>query len=428
MSRRRVVITGMGAVSACGEGIEPLWEAVKFGRTAIKPIQNFEHPFLRTAELPEFNPKPYVKKRKSLKIMSRDIQFSMAAASLALQDTGITSEQIDHDQFGVSLGTGIINYELNEISEGIMRGVDDQGNFSMPRFGREGIHGLFPLWSLKYVPNMPACHVSIEYGLKGPSNTITTSGAAALQAIGEARNIIERGDALYMVTGGTDSQVNPNGLSRMQTLGLLAASQQNQEGYCPFNEGQDGFVMGEGAGILIAEDLENAQKRGAKIYAEIAGYGSSIDEHIGMEQTLDSGAKVLSMQRALKDAGIKPAQLDFIVASGSGIAVQDVQEAEAIQKLFGGNYAETRVTALKPVLGHTHHAAGGLELCAAVTALNNQMIPPMAHMNQSANASLPFVAGEFLNRDAEYFLLNGFGLFGHNASIVMRRYRGGANE
>jgi len=354
--RKRIVITGLGIVSACGEGAEPFWDAVKYGRSAIAPLTSFEHNDLFAAECKNFNAKPYVKKRKSLKIMSRDIQMAVVASRMAIDDSEIVLDDVDLDHFGLSFGTGIINYELEEMSRGIQQGIDSSGNFSMPLFGAEGARALFPLWSLKYVPNMPACHVSIEHGLRGPSNTITTSGAAALQAIGEARNIIERGDATCMLAGGSDSQVNPSGLSRMQSLGFLPASEQGQRTYCPYNEGQDGFVLGEGAGILLLEEYEHARQRGATIYAEVKGYSSGIDGKIEMKQTLKSDAKVCCMNRALQDAGTSTSAIDFVIANGSGIAIQDDQEADAIQKVFGGDLEKTRVTGIKPIIGHTHHA------------------------------------------------------------------------
>lgn len=426
MTRRRVVITGIGVISACGEGAAPLWEAVKYGKTAIAPVQSFEHPFLFAGECRAYDPKPHIKKRKSLKIMSRDIQLAMGAAHLALEDSGLDPEGLEAERFGVSFGTGVINYELEETGRGILQGVDSHGNFSMPLFGQEGIRSLFPLWSLKYVPNMPACHVSIEYGLKGPSNTVTTSGAAALQAIGEAGHIIERGDADLMMAGGTDSQTNPIGFARMQSLGLLASSEQSQKTYCPFNEGQDGFVLGEGSGMVILEEYEHARRRGARIYGEIKGFGSSIDDGMRMDQTLNSRAKSKSMERALKDAGLTAGEIDFLIASGSGLAHQDEQECEAVRTLFGTG-GNLRVTGLKPITGHTHHAAGGIEICGGLLALENQTIPPLASFRHAAeNNRLPFAAGEFLNRASRNFMINSFGLFGHNASMVVGRVEAGA--
>ena len=425
MNKRRVVVTGFGVVSACGSGWQPYWDAVVHGRSAVREVADLNlngSAFKYAGIIPDFDPKQFVENRKSLKVMSREIQLAVAAGKLALEDAQLYKTAYDQSRIGVTLGTGIINNDLDEVGIGIKNAIDGSGRFSLAKFGQEGIRSLFPLWFLKYLPNMPACHISIAYQLRGPSNTITTSSAAGAQAVGEAYRVIERGDADLMLAGGTDSKLNPMGISRLDLLELLSKRKEAPEKvYCPFDEKHDGIILGEGAGVLVLESLENAQKRGATIYAEIAGYGSSSDFNFDPRDEDDFTGKRVAMRRALEDAGLEHEDLDVIVANGSGVPQGDIQESLAIHSFFPSSFGKLQVTALKAVTGHTVYSSGGIESVIAALIANKQIIPPVANLKKPyPECPLPFVKDKAKSSDVNVVMLNNFGFGGQNASLVFK--------
>lgn len=427
--RRRVVISGLGVLSPCGKGWQPYWDALLRPISCLRKISNLPGGGLFGAlagEVPDFDPLEFVSNRKSLKLMSREIQLGVAASALAHRDSGLSLEQEDRDRIGISLGTGIINNDLDEVGAGILKGFDDQGNFHMEKFGEAGIRALFPLWFLKYLPNMPACHISIALGLRGPSNTLTASAAAAAHAVGEAFRIIERGDADCMFAGGTDSKINAMGISRFHLLKLLAERKNDLERiYCPFDQDHSGLLLGEGAGLVVLEELDHALKRGATVYAEVFGYGTSAECETYTFETRAAEGKLAAMGAALQDARIKPRDVDFILANGSGIPSEDESEAEAIRTLFEGHFGNLRVTGLKPVTGHLVYASAGIEIAAAALALKHGCLPPLLHLRKPAKGcGLPFVTGTPEKRSMRYGFLNAFGFGGQNAVLVLGRFDG----
>lgn len=426
MSKRRVVITGIGMITPCGFGWKPFWAALLKADSHIRYLNGFSQDgssIKLAGEIPNFNPAEYVKQKKSLKVMSREIQLAVAASQIAIEDSGIVLDDSDRDRFGVSLGTGIINNDLDEIGIGIRNGINPEGQFQMSKFGQDGIRSLYPLWFLKYLPNMPACHVSIARGLRGPSNTITTSSAAGAHALGEAFRVIERGDADLMLAGSTDSKINAMGIARFHLLGLL--SQRNhdpQTAYCPFDREHDGMILGEGAGLLVLEEFQHARKRGARIYAEIAGFGSSSDYNYDPRSTEDFTGKRLAMERAMEDASTGPEDIDCLVANGSGIPQEDIQESRAIQSAFNGSLSRLRVTGAKPVTGHLVYASAGVEAAASALALHHGTVPPLANLEQpDPECDLPFVKSKPEDSGTESILFNSFGFGGQNASLILRK-------
>ncbi len=426
MTKRRVVITGLGLVTPCGHGWQPYWDAVLAGKSAIRYISSLslqDFPVKIAGEILDFIPDQYIKTRKSLKVMSREIQLAVAASQLAMEDAKLVLADQDKLRFGISLGTGIINNDLDEMGLGIRSALDGEGKFRMKKFGQEGVRALFPLWLLKYLPNMPACHISMTHGLKGPSNTITTSSSAGTQAIGEASRVIERGDADLMLAGGTDSKINAMGISRFHLLNLL--SHQNhvpEKAYCPFDERHDGIVLGEGSGLLVLEEYEHAKARKAKIYGEIAGYGSSSDYNYDPRSSEDINGKRFAMTAALQDALMTPDDIDFIIANGSGIPLEDTQESSAIRHVFEKSMDRVKVTGVKPITGHLIHGAGGVELAAALLSLQEGVIPALANLvTPDELCRLPFVEGKPHACNASKFLLNSFSFGGQNASLVVKK-------
>ena len=313
---KRVVITGLGAVTALGEGVAPLWDAVKAGRSGIDTIQFGEGDGIwKTvgARIADFEPEKYVTQRKSLKVMARDIQLAVAGASLAMEDSGLKAGGYDPERFGVILGSGVLNHELDELAYSVGNSLDDDKKLDLKKFGNDGLSSLFPLWLLKYLPNMPACHISILFDLRGMNNTLTTGASGGLQAVGEALRIIERGDASLMLAGAAESKVNPVGLSEHKILDV------------------EDTAVGEGGGFVVLEELEHAKKRGAKIYAEAAGFGSSFRE-----------GRDIATQAALADAKIKAADIQYTQAS------------------------------VKPITGFTGCASGALDLVISTKTLCEQ--------------------------------------------------------
>ncbi len=425
-AKRRVVVTGFGVLTACGNGWEAYWDAALQGRSSIRSASalRLNSPSFKYAGMLEnFEAKAFIENRKSIKVMSREIQLAVAAGGLALKSARLSAEHYDPTRVGVTLGTGIINNDLDEIGVGFRNGLDEQGRFSMAKFGRDGIRSLFPLWFLKYLPNMPACHVSVAYHLRGPNNTITTSSAASTQAIGEAYRVIERWDADVMLAGGTDSKLNAMGISRFQLLELLSKREASPEkAYCPFDKKHDGIVVGEGAGILVLESLESAEKRGATVYAEIAGYGSSSDFNYDPRDPDDFTGKRVAIRRALEDAAVEPGDVDVIVANGSGLPMEDVQESLAIRSLYAGDLKKLHVTAVKPVTGNLVYAAGGVEAVVAALIPQQGRIPPVANLETvDPRCALPFVTGRAKTCDVNVSVLNTFGLGGQNASLVFKK-------
>jgi 3-oxoacyl-[acyl-carrier-protein] synthase II len=426
MNERRVVITGLGVVTPCGVGWQPYWKAVLQGRSHIRYLSDYSSngfPAKLFGQISDFDPSLFVGQRKLLKVMSREIQLAIAASKLALEDAHIVPKEYDCSRFGISIGTGIINNDLDEIGIGIRNSLDSEGKFQIKKFGQEGIHSLYPLWLLKYLPNMPACHISIAYGLRGPSNTITTSSAAGTQAIGEAFRVIKRGDADWMLAGSTDSKINPMGVARFYLLGLLSYRNHIPEkAYCPFDERHDGFILGEGAGLLVLEERKHALQRGARIYGEVVGYGASSDFNYDPRSTEDFTGKCLAMRRAFEDASVSSADIDFILANGSGIPHEDIQETLAIQTVFQDQVRNLRVTAVKPITGHLVYGSGGVEMTAALLSLYQGVIPPLTNLETPDPAcDLPFVTPEVEALDARMFLLNSFGFGGQNACLVVRK-------
>ncbi len=426
MNLRRIVITGIGVVTPAGIGVEPYWTAVLSAESKIAPLHlsaGSTRASIDGGRVPDFDPDQFIRQRKQLKMMSREIQLAVAASSLALQDSAFRVASGESFRCGISLGAGVLNTDLDEFAASIKASLDERGELSMSRFGSEGLRAFFPLWFLKYLPNMPACHVAMTHGFRGPSNTLTTSAAAGAQAIGEACRVIRRGDADLMLAGGTDSKINPIAISRFRLLGLLSKrSECPQTAYCPFDERHNGLFLGEGSGFLVLEERAHAQKRGARIYGEVRGYGDSSDYNHDPRETEDFTGKRMAMTRALEEGSLDLSDIDFILANGSGIPTEDDQEAMAIRSLFEHRFGELLVTGVKPITGHGVYAAGGIEIAAGLLALRDGLIPPLANFQRpSPVCDLPIVKEEGRQTAPETFLFNSFGFGGQNACLVVSR-------
>lgn len=342
--------------------------------------------------------------------MSRDIQLAVAASLLAVRDAGIQIKESDPTRAGVTLGSGLINNDLEELGLGIRQSLDPEGRFELGRFGREGIRALYPLWLLKYLPNMPACHIAITHGLKGPNNTLLTSSTGCLQAVGEASRVIERDDADVMLAGASDSKINPLGLARLHLLGILSPRNHFPgEVYRPFDRHRDGLVVGEGAGIFILEERQHALKRGARIYGEILGYSAK------------PNAQERSMKGALAEAECDLGEISFVHANGSGVPREDISEAKSIAQVFHNGSKRIPVIASKSVMGHLVDAVGTAELGLSLLALERKLLPPITNLEEPDPAcDLNFVTRNPQATKGLAFLLHTFGLGGQSAALVIR--------
>jgi 3-oxoacyl-[acyl-carrier-protein] synthase II len=426
---RRVVITGMGVIAPLGIGIGPFWENLTQGRSAVGPITLFDtgaFPVRIAAEIKDFDPKAYIKQRKSLKVMARDIQLAVACANIAMSDAGLDqSGKVDPRRIGTSLGAGLIPTEINELAVAIVASRDGQQKFDMRMFGKEGLEHLFPLWLLKYLPNMLACHVSIIYDLQGPNNTITTACAASAQALGEGFRVIMRGDADVMVCGGSDSKINPLSMVRYTLLKVLSTrNDAPDKASRPFDRDRDGMVVGEGAGILIFEELEHARKRGARIYAEIGGFGSTSDAHMDGLNCADGSGRDIAMKAALDDARVNPSEVDFICAHAIGGRDNDAYEAAALRRAFGETTARTPVTSLKSGLGQMGAGGAAVEAVACALATRDGVIPPTLNCdNPDPEVTFPIVR-EPRRCPVRTVLCNASSFAGQNAGLVIKKFEG----
>jgi len=434
MSERGVVITGLGVVSPGGLGIEELFDGVLSGRRAVKHIDLFDaasFPCRIAGQLDGFSAGKYVPKtyRKAVKVMARDIEIAVAAAGLAVRDAGITSIGIDAEnadvdsaRLGCNVGAGLICADLNELGSAVNTAVTD-GKFDFQVWGREGMNNLTPLWLLKYLPNMLACHVSIIHGAKGPSNTITCGEASGLLAVGEATRTIARGAADVVIAGGAESKLDPMGLLRQSLLGRLTTSgNEDPASACrPFDAGHAGTVIGEGGGLLILEESDRAAGRGARAYAEVAGFGAACDpealDHFGP----GTGGLAPAVKAALKDAGIGPEQVDLVVAQGTAVPAEDVAEANALHQALGERAASVPVVSLTGAIGDLFAGAGGVNLAVAAMALHKQTIPPAVNCEKVDDACRVKVPTEAAAARLGYALCESFTAGGQSAAVVLKR-------
>ncbi|UCF00325.1 MAG: beta-ketoacyl-[acyl-carrier-protein] synthase family protein [Planctomycetota bacterium] len=438
MSSSRVVITGLGAISPLGLTVQDMWEGLCAGRCGIDKITAFDAVGFScklAGQVPEYKIQQYVPKtyRKAVKLMSRDIELSIIAANGALLSSGLVTKGIDPDNINIepervaiNLGAGLISCDLVELAPAVAVSVTD-GKFDIHKWGKEGLEQVTPLWLLKYLPNMLACHIGIIHDIQGPSNSITCAEASAHLAIGEAAAIIARGGSDITLAGGAEAKVNPIVMIR-QCLLRRAISENNREpaGACrPFDADAKGSVFGEGAGVVILENLENAKRRGAKIYAELAGVGQSNNINTRYENLEADGRGIqMAIEKALADAQIEPEDLDLIIPHGTGIAVDDLAEASAIEAALGESAKEIPVWPTKSMLSNTGAASGALDVIAALCAMNEGMIPAAKNCDKKADGCNLNIVMQSQKRQIGYVLCCSYTYGGQTAAIVLKNLDG----
>jgi len=444
VNSRRVVITGLAPVTPIGVGVADFWNALLEGKSGIRRIQSFDPARFESqigGEIDGLKVAGYVPKsyRKAGKIMARDIVLAVAAAHQAVTDAGLHTKclvergeadrvNLDSTRFGANIGAGLICADLPELAEALHSATED-GKFSLAKWGAEGMHNLTPLWLLKFLPNMLACHVTIVHDAQGPSNTITCGEASSHLAIGEAFRTIARGVADVCICGGSESKTNPMALIR-QILGeRLSTSNDQPERACrPFGADRDGTVVSEGGGLVILEDLEHARARGARIYAELAGFGASNDAYDPAQPSKphpEGRGLVLAARKALKDANVGADAIDLVSACACGLIERDAIEAKTINTILGQRTGEVPTLAIKGGLGNNGAGSGAIDLIAAVLAIYHATIPPMVNGDAPDPAfGLKLITKDPVDANVNVALSNAYALGGgQNASLIVKRYR-----
>jgi 3-oxoacyl-[acyl-carrier-protein] synthase II len=435
MTSARVVITGLGANTPLGNTASQTWEALIAGKCGIAPITAFD-PSGFTCQLagqvPPFRiqdcvPKSY---RKAIKLMSRDIELSIVAANEALADAGIITkagdpEKVNFDptRMAINLGAGLISCDLEELSPAVAASLIE-GRFDIRKWGAEGIQLVTPLWLLKYLPNMLACHIGIIHDIQGPSNTITCAEAGGHLAIIEAARIIARRDAEIALAGGAEAKVNPILIMR-QCLLNRATTEYNDdpESACrPFDADAKGSVFGEGAGIVTLENVESAKSRGAKIYAEVAGCGQSISINPAYEHIEPDGEGIrIAIEKAIEEARISADDLDLIIPHGTGIPADDLAEAAAIQDALGPRAPDVPVFPTKSMLSNTGAASGAIDLFVAANAIHHGLVPAAKNRTSKPDGCNLNVITEPLQTEVRYALTCSYSYGGQTAAIILKK-------
>lgn len=407
---RRVVVTGMGAVTPIGNNIEEFWNNIKQGKIGIGPITYFDTADYRcklAAEVKDFDPTQYMDK-KSARRMEQFCQFAVSAAGQAITDAGLNMEQEDPYMVGCSVGSGIGSLQAME------REYD--------RLKEKGPGRVGPMLVPLMISNMAAGNVSIAYGLKGKSLNVVTACATGTHSIGEAYRTIQYGDADVMVAGGTESSITPIGIAGFSALTALSFSEDPERASIPFDKDRNGFVMGEGSAIVVLEELEHAKRRGAKIYAELIGYGCSSDAYHITSPAEDGSGAATAMLNALKDGGVEPGELTYINAHGTSTHHNDLFETRAIKLAFGKHAYDLKINSTKSMVGHLLGAAGAVEFVTCVKEMQEGFIHRTVGLRETEEELDLDYCRENYEEDVPYALSNSLGFGGHNASLLLKKY------
>jgi len=405
-------VTGVGLVTPLAIGTEPTWEAIRAGQSGIGPITQFDATAFScriAGEVKGFDPSNYIEK-KEIKKMGRFIQFAIAAAEFALKSSGLSVTPENAEQVGVYIGSGIGGFEVIEREHQTLL--------------EHGPRRISPFFIPATIINLASGYVSIKSGAKGPNSATATACTTSAHSIGDSYRMIQRGDADAMICGGTEAAVTPMGIGGFAAMRALSTRNDAPERASrPWDKDRDGFVVGEGAGILVLEDLERARARGAKILAELVGYGMSADAFHVTAPPDDGDGAYRVMRNALRDAGIEPNQVDYINAHGTSTDVGDRAETMAIKRAFGEHARKVAVSSTKSMTGHLLGGAGGLEAGITVMAIHDQIAPPtINHESPGEGCDLDYVPLHARPMKIEYALSNSFGFGGTNGCLIFKRY------
>lgn len=433
--QRRVVITGIGVICPIGIGARAFWDSLLGGKIGIRRIASFDPSGFASQiggevapfKIGDFVPKSY---RKATKVMARDIELAVVAADDAFKDANLKSRAytdtptIPTTRFGCNIGAGLVSIDLNELTAA-MYVARDENRLDMAKWGRDGMGQLTPLWLLKYLPNMLACHVTIIHELKGPSNTITCADASSHLAIGEAFRTIQRGDADLAICGGAETKVLPMNLMRQTLLERVTTTHNDspETALRPFDADASGTVVGEGGGLFILEEYDHAMARGARIYAEVVGFGASQDTYSVTMPDPSGQSYSKAITKALNDAGAKPAEIGLLVPHGLGIPTHDRAELAGLRKALGDSLSTVPFAPIKAQMG-TIAAGSGVDAAAAVLSLFHGKIPAAVNTRKPIDAIKLNVSHEVRDAKVDLAVSSVYSLGGQNAALVFRKLEG----
>lgn len=411
MSERRVVVTGMGVVTPVGSDLPTFWESLTTGRSGIRRFERFDTSAFDckiAGEVTDFEPAKFFKNPKSAKRTDRFTQFAIAASRMALDDSGLDLDSLDRNRFGVMIGSGI----------GGLQSMEDE----CKRLLERGPSRVSPFTIAMMISNMASGIVSMEYDLRGPNMCIVTACATANNSLGEAWRIIKFGDADLFLAGGAEGTITPLGVSGFTAMKALSLRNDEPEKACrPFDRDRDGFVMSEGAGIMVLEDYEHAKRRGAHIYCEIAGYGCTADAYHMTAPMPEGEGAARAMTIAMNHGKVNPSDIDYINAHATSTGLGDICETKAIKRALGDSAKTVPISATKSMTGHLLGAAGGVELAACALAIKHGVIPPtINHDNPDPECDLDCVPNVPREAKLNTVLSNSFGFGGHNATILIK--------
>ncbi|HEV7300399.1 MAG TPA: beta-ketoacyl synthase N-terminal-like domain-containing protein [Tepidisphaeraceae bacterium] len=434
MTNRRVVITGIGVVSPIGIGAATFWQNLISGQSGVQRIKSYDpagFPCQIAGEVPPFKIGDYVPKhyRKATKVMARDIELAVVAADDAFKDAGIKSKaytdkpELNGFRFGCNIGAGLISTDLTELSSALSTArVGDSNQLDIQKWGRDGMSQLTPLWLLKYLPNMLACHVTIIHELKGPSNTITCADASSHLAIGEAFRTIQRGDADQAICGGAETKVVPMAVVRQTLLKRLTNTHNDspESAVRPFDADADGTTVAEGGGLFILEEYEHAVARGAKIYAEVVGFAASQDTYSVTTPDPSGHSYGKAISKALAEANLPPNAVDLLVPCGLGIPTHDRAELAGLRNVFGNGLDRVAMAPIKAQTGNLA-AGSGVDAAAAVLGLFHGKIPPAKNTVNVVDGQSLNVSPTTRDADVKVSVSSVYSLGGQNAALVFKR-------
>ncbi|MCM8761391.1 MAG: beta-ketoacyl-ACP synthase II [Candidatus Omnitrophica bacterium] len=417
LKKRRVVVTGLGVVSPVGNDIETFWKSLIEGKSGVRRLTCFDPTHFTCkigAEVKDFDPAPYLS-AKEIKRMDRFVQFAVVSAKMALSDSRLELDREDRTKIGVMVGSGI----------GGLHTVEAEHRQYIALGNEKGPDRISPFLIPMLIVNMASGQISITLGLKGPNSAVATACATGNHAIGDAFRIIQRGEADVMVCGGSEAAMTHMGFGGFCALKALSTAYNDcpEKASRPFDKNRDGFVMGEGAGVIVLEEMEHAVKRNAPIYCELVGYGMSGDAYHMTAPDPEGDGGIRCMAASLKDGGVKPEEVDYINAHGTSTLYNDRIETLAIKKVFGSHARKLAVSSTKSVTGHLLGAAGGVEMIACALAIKHGIIPPtINYETPDPDCDLDYVPNKPRSAKINVAVSNALGFGGHNATLVVKRF------
>ncbi|QGT98711.1 3-oxoacyl-[acyl-carrier-protein] synthase, KASII [Candidatus Syntrophocurvum alkaliphilum] len=412
MNNRRVVITGLGTICPIGSNLKDFWSNLTAGKTGIGLIERFDttdYPTKIAAEVKDFNAKEYMPRTEARR-MDLFIQYACAGTRLALEDANLNSDKFDPNRTGVLVGAGVGGLEALEKQHSILQ--------------KKGVGGISPFFIPMFIPNMASGQISIMFGARGPSSCSVTACATATNSIGDAFKLIQNNSVDVMICGGTEAPITPLSIAGFCSMKALSTRNDEPEKACrPFDVDRDGFVMGEGSAVFIIEELEHALNRGAQIYAEIIGYGSSSDANHMVQPDPEGEGAARAMTMALNDANLNPEDVNYINAHGTGTHFNDIVETKAIKTVFKEHSYNMAISSTKAATGHMMGAAGAIELLATVLSCKNDLVPPTLNLdNPDPECDLNYVKNESKQTSITSAISQSLGFGGHNAVVAIKKF------